>query len=84
MSTRSGDDGLEIELAVELEVEVEAELSLAESSHPREAAELPPTEWLFDPVDIEREEVELRNILEAVQELKSRSIRVRRGSGESD
>jgi hypothetical protein len=84
MSTRSGDDGRDFEAEVDLEVEVEAELSLAESSHPREAADLPVPEWLFDPVDIEREEVELRNILEAIQELKSRSIRTRRSTGEGD
>lgn len=50
-----------------LEIEVEEELALAEASHPETEAELPVTEWLFDPTDVEREEVGLRNLLGAVE-----------------
>ncbi|MFI0405740.1 hypothetical protein [Actinomadura sp. 3N508] len=65
MSTTSGDDGFEVEFVAE----IEAELSLAESSGPEEAAALPVSQWLFDPVDVEREEVGLRNLLDAAEEL---------------
>ncbi|MEV1177373.1 hypothetical protein [Nonomuraea sp. NPDC049784] len=53
----------------ELEVEVVAELTMAESSHPEEAMRLPVTEWLFDPADVQREEVGLRGLLGAVEAL---------------
>jgi hypothetical protein len=52
----------------ELEVMVKAELAIAESSH-AEAVDLPPTEWLFDPVDAQRDEVGLRTLLDAVRVL---------------
>ena len=52
-----------------LEVEVEAELVVAESSESEETFATSPTEWLFDPADIEREEVGLRNLLGAVEAL---------------
>jgi hypothetical protein len=52
-----------------LESVVEAELTMAESSHPAAAADLPVTEWLFDPADAQREEVELRSLLGAVEAL---------------
>jgi hypothetical protein len=42
---------------------------LAESSRPEEAAELPVTEWLFDPEDAERDRAGLRGLLGAVQAL---------------
>ena len=45
---------------------VEAELAMVESSHPAEAADLPVTEWLFDPADAQRDEVGLRSLLGAV------------------
>lgn len=63
MSASTGDN----EALHELEVEVKAELAMAESSHPEEVAELPVTEWLFDPTDAEREEVGLRSLLDAVE-----------------
>lgn len=50
-----------------LEVEVEAELTIAESSHPEEVADLPVTEWLYDPADAERYQVGLRGLLDAVK-----------------
>ena len=53
----------------ELEVEVRDELRLAESSRPEEAAELPVTEWLFDPEDAERDRAGLQGLLGAVQAL---------------
>ena len=52
----------------ELEVEVQAELALAESSEPQTPG-TSPAEWLFDPADVEREEVGLRNLLSAVEAL---------------
>ncbi|WBB67696.1 hypothetical protein [Micromonospora sp. WMMD812] len=48
---------------------VEAELAMAESSHPAEAADVPVTEWLFDPADAQRDEVGLRSLLGAVEAL---------------
>ncbi|MEU4518973.1 hypothetical protein AB0F52_09680 [Amycolatopsis sp. NPDC024027] len=50
-----------------LEIEVEAELGIAESSHLEDAARTPVTEWLFDPTDAERYEVNLRGLLGAVE-----------------
>ncbi|WP_410674102.1 hypothetical protein [Amycolatopsis sp. cmx-4-68] len=50
-----------------LEIEVEAELDIAESSHPEDAARTPVTEWLFDPTDAGRYEVNLRGLLGAVE-----------------
>ncbi|MCO6010811.1 hypothetical protein NE236_38215 [Actinoallomurus purpureus] len=60
----SGDDSL-----YELEVEVSEELTLAESSRPEEIADLPVTEWLFDPADAERDEAGLHGLLGAIQAL---------------
>ncbi|WP_344474806.1 hypothetical protein [Nonomuraea monospora] len=57
----------------ELEVEVEAEVSLVEASRPGEVAELPVTDWLFDPTDAEREEIGLRGLLDAVEVLEDGS-----------
>ncbi|MFI6744497.1 hypothetical protein ACIBI9_67630 [Nonomuraea sp. NPDC050451] len=69
MSAPSGED----DFLYELEVEVEAEVTLVESSHPEEVAELPVTEWLFDPTDAEREEIGLRGLLDAVEVLEDGS-----------
>ncbi|MBO2448644.1 class I SAM-dependent methyltransferase [Actinomadura barringtoniae] len=68
MSTSTGD-----EFEVEFEAEVEAELTLAESGDQERASEIPASEWLFDPIDVEREEVELRNLLGAAGELEAGS-----------
>ncbi|GAA0250329.1 hypothetical protein GCM10009527_053370 [Actinomadura nitritigenes] len=76
MSTPTGD-----EFEIEFEVEVEAELDLAEASEPGAAGQ-PASEWLFDPTDVEREEVELRNLLGAAEELESGPRSRRRGTGE--
>ncbi|MFI7132745.1 hypothetical protein ACIBQ1_44195 [Nonomuraea sp. NPDC050153] len=65
MSAPDGDN----EFLYELQVEVEAEVTLVESSHPQEVAELPITEWLFDPTEAEREEIGLRGLLDAVEVL---------------
>lgn len=54
----------------ELEAEVEAEVRLVESSKPADTT-VPPEQWLFDPADVEREEVGLRNLLGAVESLES-------------
>ncbi len=61
-----------------LEIEVEAELVIAESSESGEALGASPAEWLFDPTDIEREEVGLRSLLGAVEALELDSPPVRR------
>jgi hypothetical protein len=50
----------------ELEIEVAAELRIAQSGHPGEAEESP-EQWLFDPADLERNEIGLRGLLGAVQ-----------------
>ncbi|HZC27589.1 MAG TPA: CBS domain-containing protein [Actinopolymorphaceae bacterium] len=52
-----------------LEVEVEAELGMARSSHPEEVLGESPAEWLFDPTDVQREEIGLRSLLGAVEAL---------------
>ncbi|GAA0318773.1 hypothetical protein NE235_07025 [Actinoallomurus spadix] len=70
------------EFEVELEVEIEAELTMSESSRPEESAELPASKWLFDPTDVQREEIELRNLLGAVEGLHGDSRSGRRGTGE--
>ncbi len=53
----------------ELEHEVEADLTMIESSHPAEAAVLPPSEWTADPAEVERDEIGLRSLLGAVEAL---------------
>ncbi|MBD2894429.1 hypothetical protein amrb99_33540 [Actinomadura sp. RB99] len=65
MSRPTGD-----EFEIEFEAEVEAELDLAVASEPGPAGP-PASEWLFDPADVEREEVELRNLLGAAEELEA-------------
>jgi hypothetical protein len=52
-----------------LEVEVEAELVLDESGRPEDALSKSPSEWLFDPLDVQREEIGLRSLLGAVEVL---------------
>ncbi|MFB4274408.1 MULTISPECIES: hypothetical protein [unclassified Nonomuraea] len=69
MSIPDGED----EVLYELKAEVEIELTLAEASRPEEEMELPVTEWLFDPTDVEREEIGLRGLLDAVEELEEHS-----------
>jgi hypothetical protein len=63
MSSPTGGD----EVLHGLEIEVEEEIAMVEASHPETEAELPVTEWLFDPTDAEREEVGLRSLLDAVE-----------------
>lgn len=53
----------------ELEVEVETEIEQVESSAPADDVVVPPSEWLFDPTDIDREEASLRSLLGAVEAL---------------
>ena len=57
----------ESEFLHSLEAEVEVEFGEVESSHPEEPLSVTPAEWLFDPSDVEREEVGLRNLLGAVE-----------------
>ncbi|MFC4112183.1 hypothetical protein [Nonomuraea zeae] len=73
MSTPSGEN----ESLRELEIEIEAEVTLVESSHAEEAVNLSVTEWLFDPTEVEREEIGLRGLLDAVEVLED-------GSGPGD
>ncbi|TMR10862.1 hypothetical protein ETD86_37740 [Nonomuraea turkmeniaca] len=65
MTAPSGEN----EFLHELKAEVEEEMILAESSHPEEVAGLPVADWLFDPTDVEREEIGLRGLLDAVEAL---------------
>ncbi|TQM36924.1 peroxidase family protein [Pseudonocardia cypriaca] len=68
MSTPTGDDGF----LHELEQDVRAELRRAEASEPAEEINgVPIGEWLFDPVDVQREEIGLRNLLGAVEAMES-------------
>jgi len=53
----------------EFQVEVEEELDVVRASHPQEALDGSPVEWLFDPTGIEREQVGLGNVLAAVEAL---------------
>jgi hypothetical protein len=69
MNTPTGDD---FSLA-EVESVVEAELAMAESSSAAQAVDLPVSEWVFDPADAQREEVELRSLLGAVRVLEGDS-----------
>lgn len=66
MSTPTGD-----EFEIEFETEVRAELDLAEASDPARVAAQPVSEWLFDPVEAEAEEVGLRDLLGAARQLES-------------
>ena len=53
----------------DLELEVDAELSLAESSSPEDG--VPVAEWQFDPTEVEREEIGLRTLRDALEALES-------------
>lgn len=53
-----------------LEVEVESELVIAETSRPEPPGSRP-DDWLYDPTDLDREEVGLRNLLGAVEVLEA-------------
>ena len=62
----------------ELELDIRAELTLIETSQPKEeAADLPIDEWLVDPVDDQRYEINLRSLLGAIEALED-------GSGPAD
>ena len=50
-----------------LEIEVEAGLKPALSSRPDDVMALPSAEWPFDPMDVQREEIGLRDLLGAVE-----------------
>src|SRR5262245_62873430 len=54
-----------------LEADVVAELAMVEASHPEQEMDLPISEWLFDPVEAEEDEVGLRTLLGAVETLES-------------
>ena len=62
MSTPNGE-------GFELELEIKAELTLAESSHAEEVAQLPVSQWQFDPVEEQTYEIELRGLLDSVERL---------------
>ena len=61
----------------ELEVEVEGDLVIAESSTSGEVIVVAETEWLFDPTDVEREQVGFRSLLGAVESLEDDSADAR-------
>jgi hypothetical protein len=65
----------EDEVLYELRAEVEIELIHVEASRPEEEKALPVTDWLFDPMDAEREEIGLRGLLEAIKVLENRTGR---------
>jgi hypothetical protein len=69
MSAPSGEN----EFLYELRIEVEEEVILVGESHLEEMADLPVTDWLFDPTDVEREEIGLRGLLDAVEALEGDS-----------
>jgi hypothetical protein len=69
MSAPTGDN----DFLYELRAEVEVELVQAEVSRPEEVIDLPVTAWLFDPTDVEREEIGLRGLLDAVEVLEEGS-----------
>lgn len=69
MSAPNGEN----EFLYELQAEVEVELIHAEESRPEQEFDLPVSEWLFDPTDVEREEIGLRGLLDAVEVLEDRS-----------
>jgi hypothetical protein len=60
--TTSGSDELR-----ELEVTVREELVTVESSDIDEVLAEPQSEWRYDPIDAQREEVELRGLLSAIE-----------------
>ena len=58
----------------ELELNVRAELTRAETGQPyEEAAGVPIDEWLSDPADDQRYEIDLRSLLDAVEALEDGS-----------
>ena len=58
----------------ELELNVRAELTLAETGQPEaEAVGVPIDEWLVDPVDDQRYEINLRSLLGAIEALEDGS-----------
>ncbi|MFI7454735.1 hypothetical protein ACIBQX_45190 [Nonomuraea sp. NPDC049714] len=69
MTAPNGDN----EFLYELQAEVEVELIHVEASRPEQEFDLPVSEWLFDPTDVEREEIGLRGLLDAVEVLEDRS-----------
>ena len=63
MSTPTGDG----KFLSELEIEVKAELDLAESSRQEEIIGEASAEWLYESIDVQREEIGLRSLLGAVE-----------------
>ncbi len=56
-----------------LEIEVEMRLDLVRSSDPTEELAVPPAEWLFDPTEVEREEIGLGSLLGAIKAVEGHS-----------
>jgi hypothetical protein len=74
VSTPTGDNAF----LHELELNVRSELTLAESSQPDEPT-VSIDELLFDPADVQREEVGLRSLLGAVEAMEDGSGAARHG-----
>jgi hypothetical protein len=55
----------------DLEIEVDADLELISASGVDDADPGPPGQWLFDPVEAEEEEVELRSLRGAIEALEA-------------
>lgn len=64
-----------------MDAEVEKELSLAQSSDVELATGRPVSEWLFDPIDVEREELGIPTPLGAAEELEAAPRPRRHGTG---
>lgn len=63
MTTPTGDEAF----LHELEIDVRAELAQADTSLAGDQAGTPMDEWMFDPADAQREDVQLRSLLGAVE-----------------
>jgi hypothetical protein len=71
MALGSGDEwlGSEAEFLISLKAEVAEELAIAHIDDPEQALAVPQDQWLFDPTDLERQEIGLRNMLGAIDAL---------------
>ena len=78
MSTPTGDNAF----LQELELSIRTDLTLAETSQPEQRADVPITEWLSD-TEEQRYEVNLRNLLGAVEAMEDGSRSGEPGPGAS-
>jgi hypothetical protein len=71
MAVGSGDDWLssEAEFLISLKADVAQELAIAHIDDPEQVRAVPQDQWLFDPSDLERQEIGLRSMLGAIEAL---------------